>query len=128
MCPPALTASMLVRPLPPRQRPCTAYLSIAPHVVRVHVQGLVKEFFNEKEVTSTLVMDALYSGCKQVEEHSRLYLEVGAMQRGSSSWPKAHGLMFSPCSHNVRLPHVCPFACDIGYGALRMRAAEGLWL
>ena len=39
-------------------------------------QGLVKQFFNEKEVTSTLVMDALYSGCKQVEEHSRMYMEV----------------------------------------------------
>ena len=34
-------------------------------------QGLVKRFFNEKEVTSTLVMDALFSGCKQVEEASR---------------------------------------------------------
>ncbi len=39
------------------------------------LKGLVKQFFNEKEVTSTLVMDALYSGCKQVEEHSRLYME-----------------------------------------------------
>ena len=35
------------------------------------VQGLVKRFFNEKEVTSTLVMDALFSGCKQLEEMSR---------------------------------------------------------
>lgn len=35
------------------------------------MQGLVKRFFNEKEVTSTLVMDALFSGCKQVEEASR---------------------------------------------------------
>eukprot|EP00798_Chlamydomonas_sp_ICE-L_P015975 gene15975-22105_t len=34
-------------------------------------KGVVKQFFNEKEVTSTLVMDALYSGCKQIEEHSR---------------------------------------------------------
>ena len=34
-------------------------------------QGLVKRFFNEKEVTSTLVMDALFSGCKQLEEMSR---------------------------------------------------------
>ena len=31
----------------------------------------MKRFFNEKEVTSTLVMDALFSGCKQVEEASR---------------------------------------------------------
>ena len=31
----------------------------------------MESFFNEKEVTSTLVMDALFSGCKQVEEASR---------------------------------------------------------
>lgn len=31
----------------------------------------MKRFFNEKEVTSTLVMDALFSGCKQLEEASR---------------------------------------------------------
>ena len=42
-------------------------------------QGLVKQFFNEKEVTSTLVMDALYSGCKQIEEHSRQYMEVSGI-------------------------------------------------
>ena len=36
------------------------------------VQGVVKRFFNEKEVTSTLVMDALVSGVKQIEESSRL--------------------------------------------------------
>ena len=32
----------------------------------------MKRFFNEKEVTSTLVMDALVSGVKQIEESSRL--------------------------------------------------------
>ena len=32
----------------------------------------MKRFFNEKEVTSTLVMDALVSGVKQIEECSRL--------------------------------------------------------
>lgn len=36
-----------------------------------HTQGLVKQFFNEKEVTSTLVMDALLCGCKQLEAASR---------------------------------------------------------
>lgn len=41
---------------------------------------MVKQFFNEKEVTSTLVMDALYSGCKQIEEHSRSWLEVRGME------------------------------------------------
>lgn len=32
----------------------------------------MKRFFNEKEVTSTLVMDALFSGCKQLEEYWRV--------------------------------------------------------
>ena len=31
----------------------------------------MKRFFNEKEVTSTLVMDALFSGCKQLEAAGR---------------------------------------------------------
>lgn len=31
----------------------------------------MKQFFNEKEVTSTLVMDALYCGCRQLECLSR---------------------------------------------------------
>ena len=32
----------------------------------------MKRFFNEKEVTSTLVMDALFSGCKQLEEAGKI--------------------------------------------------------
>jgi hypothetical protein len=31
-------------------------------------QGIVKQFFNEKEVTSTLVMDALFCGCRQLDK------------------------------------------------------------
>ncbi|KAF8069364.1 TRAF1A [Scenedesmus sp. PABB004] len=31
------------------------------------LKGLVKQFFNEKEVTSTLVMDALFCGAKQLD-------------------------------------------------------------
>eukprot|EP00218_Dolichomastix_sp_CCMP3274_P002882 CAMPEP_0170164286 /NCGR_PEP_ID=MMETSP0033_2-20121228/78028_1 /TAXON_ID=195969 /ORGANISM="Dolichomastix tenuilepis, Strain CCMP3274" /LENGTH=978 /DNA_ID=CAMNT_0010401929 /DNA_START=87 /DNA_END=3023 /DNA_ORIENTATION=- len=31
------------------------------------MKGVVKRFFNEKEVTSTLVMDALYSGCRGLD-------------------------------------------------------------
>eukprot|EP00232_Nephroselmis_pyriformis_P007884 CAMPEP_0182889078 /NCGR_PEP_ID=MMETSP0034_2-20130328/21819_1 /TAXON_ID=156128 /ORGANISM="Nephroselmis pyriformis, Strain CCMP717" /LENGTH=502 /DNA_ID=CAMNT_0025022547 /DNA_START=107 /DNA_END=1612 /DNA_ORIENTATION=+ len=34
----------------------------------VILKAIVKRFFNEKEVTSTLVMDALYSGCKALDE------------------------------------------------------------
>ena len=43
------------------------------------LKGLVKQFFNEKEVTSTLVMDALLCGCKQLEAGSRgVPLEAGS--------------------------------------------------
>lgn len=35
------------------------------------LKAVVKRFFNEKEVTSTLVMDALYSGCKALDYRSR---------------------------------------------------------
>ncbi|XP_024401226.1 uncharacterized protein [Physcomitrium patens] len=37
----------------------------------VILKAVVKRFFNEKEVTSTLVMDALYSGCKSLDYRSR---------------------------------------------------------
>lgn len=37
----------------------------------VILKAVVKRFFNEKEVTSTLVMDALYSGCKALDYLSR---------------------------------------------------------
>ncbi|KAL3132326.1 hypothetical protein ABBQ32_008904 [Trebouxia sp. C0010 RCD-2024] len=48
------------------------------------LKGLVKRFFNEKEVTSTLVMDALFSGCKQVEEASRAGIGPKGKRRVSS--------------------------------------------
>lgn len=35
------------------------------------MKAVVKRFFNEKEVTSTLVMDALYSGCKALDYRSQ---------------------------------------------------------
>ncbi|CAM6084166.1 unnamed protein product [Calypogeia fissa] len=37
----------------------------------VILKAVVKRFFNEKEVTSTLVMDALYSGCKALDYRTR---------------------------------------------------------
>lgn len=43
---------------------------------QVVLKGVVKQFFNEKEVTSTLVMDALYAGCRQLEETSRAWAAV----------------------------------------------------
>jgi len=39
------------------------------------LKGLVKRVFNEKEVTSTLVMDAIYSGCRAIEEHSKQWMD-----------------------------------------------------
>lgn len=42
------------------------------------MQGIVKQFFNEKEVTSTLVMDALFCGCKQLDKLSRSKVCGGA--------------------------------------------------
>lgn len=48
------------------------------------LKGLVKRFFNEKEVTSTLVMDALFSGCKQVEEVSRASIGPKGKRRVSN--------------------------------------------
>eukprot|EP00201_Polytomella_parva_P021108 CAMPEP_0175039524 /NCGR_PEP_ID=MMETSP0052_2-20121109/641_1 /TAXON_ID=51329 ORGANISM="Polytomella parva, Strain SAG 63-3" /NCGR_SAMPLE_ID=MMETSP0052_2 /ASSEMBLY_ACC=CAM_ASM_000194 /LENGTH=699 /DNA_ID=CAMNT_0016301405 /DNA_START=595 /DNA_END=2690 /DNA_ORIENTATION=- len=44
-------------------------------------KSLVQQFFSEKDVTSTLVMDALFSGVKQIESHSRDWLE--GKQQGS---------------------------------------------
>ncbi|GMH40925.1 hypothetical protein BSKO_08829 [Bryopsis sp. KO-2023] len=41
----------------------------------VILKGVVKRFFNEKEVTSTLVMDALFCGCRQLEEQSRMWFQ-----------------------------------------------------
>ena len=43
----------------------------------VLLQGVVKRFFNEKEVTSTLVMDALYCGAKLLEEAGRRWVQDG---------------------------------------------------
>jgi hypothetical protein len=37
----------------------------------VILKAVVKRFFNEKEVTSTLVMDALYSGCKALDYRTK---------------------------------------------------------
>ena len=52
--------------------------SLAVEQAGVVFKGVVKRFFNEKEVTSTLVMDALYCGAKTLEEAGRRYLQVRA--------------------------------------------------
>ncbi len=66
------------------------------------VQGLVKHFFNEKEVTSTLVMDALYSGCKQVEENGRLHTAL----KVRTLLPRTLDCWVAVCTH--RSPGVRP--------------------
>jgi hypothetical protein len=58
---------------PERQRRLTAERG------EVVLKGVVKQFFNEKEVTSTLVMDALYAGCRQLEEASRSCTAVSGL-------------------------------------------------
>ena len=61
----------------------------------------MKRFFNEKEVTSTLVMDALVSGVKQIEEYSRLTESKKVLHRlmQPSSTPQAlhSSSLGSPC-------------------------------
>lgn len=53
------------------------------------LKGLARQFFNEKEVTSSLVMDALFCGCKQLERLGR-----GQVRRlGSRAW--LHALCMS---------------------------------
>ena len=53
--------------------PCwtVAMLCIRSSQHHAALQGLVKRFISEKEVTSTLAMDALFCGCKAIEEASR---------------------------------------------------------
>ena len=53
----------------------------------------MKRFFNEKEVTSTLVMDALYCGCKLLEQAGRRFLDgAGAASCGSCGGDAAPAL------------------------------------
>ncbi|KAG2452725.1 hypothetical protein HYH02_002956 [Chlamydomonas schloesseri] len=63
----------------------------------VILKAVVKQFFNEKEVTSTLVMDALYSGCKQIEEHSRTWLEGKCSDNAPVVLIKAERNSFTLC-------------------------------
>eukprot|EP00252_Welwitschia_mirabilis_P006889 TRINITY_DN1781_c0_g1_i1.p1 TRINITY_DN1781_c0_g1~~TRINITY_DN1781_c0_g1_i1.p1 ORF type:complete len:1298 (-),score=334.57 TRINITY_DN1781_c0_g1_i1:264-4157(-) len=53
----------------------------------VILKAIVKRFFNEKEVTSTLVMDALYSGCKALNYRSKNKKERANSSEGDNSFP-----------------------------------------
>lgn len=53
----------------------------------VLLKGIVKRFFNEKEVTSTLVMDALYCGCLALDIGSTGIAEASkSFKPGRSVW------------------------------------------
>lgn len=53
----------------------------------VLLKGIVKRFFNEKEVTSTLVMDALYCGCRALDIGSTAIAEASkGFKAGRSVW------------------------------------------
>lgn len=46
---------------------------------------LVKQFFNEREVTSSLVMDALFAGCRLLEAASTTVKAIGGSSGGSGA-------------------------------------------
>ena len=51
------------------------------------LKGIVKRFFNEKEVTSTLVMDALYCGCRALDVGNATPAEAAkTFKPGRSVW------------------------------------------
>lgn len=55
----------------------------------------MKQFFNEKEVTSTLVMDALYCGCRQLECLGRNKVRAGSV--GGCPWTLGGSLVVFRC-------------------------------
>jgi hypothetical protein len=76
----------------------------------VVLKGVVKQFFNEKEVTSTLVMDALFAGCRQLEEASRAWAAVsgGGLGVGPGtrcSCTRWHTALAPPYAPRLVRPH-----------------------
>ena len=70
------------------------------------MKGLVKRFFNEKEVTSTLVMDALYCGCRALDVGDMPPAEAAKL----SSKPN-RAVWLSVAQNKVRLENV--FFCFV---------------
>lgn len=58
--------------------PAKTRAALATERADVILKAVAKRFFNEKEVTSTLVMDALYCGCRALEDDGVAALEEGA--------------------------------------------------
>lgn len=76
----------------------------------VVLKGLLKTFFNEKEVTSTLVMDALYAGCRQVEEATRQWAAaVSAATACARTCAAGHFLKSGQRAASQRPGHFSPF-------------------
>lgn len=76
------------------------------------MQGVVKRFFNEKEVTSTLVMDALVSGVKQIEESSRLAESKKVLLASPLATSIAHVDVLGPGQHMSREAHLLFHSSD----------------
>ena len=58
--------------------------ALAQEKLDVIFKALVRKFFSEKEVTSTLVMDALHAGCLTVEAASLSFLNQGDPEPGDA--------------------------------------------
>lgn len=71
---------------------------------RPAAQGIVKRFFNEKEVTSTLVMDALFSGCQQIEAATAVG-PTALVVPAAGPLPPNHTLSLQPLMQHRLLLH-----------------------
>ena len=78
------------------------------------MKGVVKRFFNEKEVTSTLVMDALYCGCRALDVGDMPPAEAAKL----SSKPN-RAVWLSVAQNTVR---VSVFLCLVSFLKRRRRA------
>ena len=78
------------------------------------MKGVVKRFFNEKEVTSTLVMDALYCGCRALDVGDMPPAEAAKL----SSKPN-RAVWLSVAQNTVRVEN---FLCLVSFLKRRRRA------
>ena len=72
----------------------------------VLLKGIVKRFFNEKEVTSTLVMDALYCGCRALDIGSASIAEA------SKNFNPGRSVWLSVIQNKVSIMFFLPLAWD----------------
>ncbi len=62
------------------------------------LKAIVKRFFNEKEVTSTLVMDALYCGCRALDVGAA----PGALDHAAKNVKPGRSILLSIAQNKVR--------------------------